>query len=477
VLFLFHLGGNNKKIFSSLFHSRDKPRNSTAGSAYRFYMGSSTAGKNVTEHSAMQMTAVYSCVRILSEAVAGLPLHLYKYTDTGSAKATNHPLYALLHDGPNPEMTSFMFLETLMTHLLLWGNAYAQIIRNGKGEVVVIYPLMPDRMTVDRDENGMLYYEYQTNSGDAPVNKQSTVRLAPTDVLHIAGLGFDGLGAAGEFLGNAKAVSLLAIEKIKSGDKVISTDPETMETSPKTVLETYIRVVTTLVHLTVNGEEIVTTVDHPFYVKNQGFIKAGELIVGDELLDVNGNVLLVENFAVELTDEPTTVYNFQVEDFHTYYVGKNGILVHNADYSTVVTPDMENKILEGERVGSSNRIKGGHSPQINDANPKYSVEVQQTFPDGTKKIKFITEFPDGNVSKIKTSTIFPDNWSDAKIIDSIKQVGDGVPIGKRIADNSYLYRDIIDGVQIEVIKQGNNVIAGYPTGGGTTGLPTGFTSK
>jgi phage portal protein BeeE len=280
VLFLFHLGGNNKKIFSSLFHSRDKPRNSTAGSAYRFYMGSSTAGKNVTEHSAMQMTAVYSCVRILSEAVAGLPLHLYKYTDTGSAKATNHPLYALLHDGPNPEMTSFMFLETLMTHLLLWGNAYAQIIRNGKGEVVVIYPLMPDRMTVDRDENGMLYYEYQTNSGDAPVNKQSTVRLAPTDVLHIAGLGFDGLGAAGEFLGNAKAVSLLAIEKIKSGDKVISTDPETMETSPKTVLETYIREVTTLVHLTVNGEEIVTTVDHPFYVKNQGFIKAGELIVG-----------------------------------------------------------------------------------------------------------------------------------------------------------------------------------------------------
>ena len=336
MLFLFHLGGNNKKIFSSLFHSRDKPRNSTAGSAYRFYMGSSTAGKNVTEHSAMQMTAVYSCVRILSEAVAGLPLHLYKYTDTGSAKATNHPLYALLHDGPNPEMTSFMFLETLMTHLLLWGNAYAQIIRNGKGEVVVIYPLMPDRMTVDRDENGMLYYEYQTNSGDAPVNKQSTVRLAPTDVLHIAGLGFDGLGAAGEFLGNAKAVSLLAIETIKSGDKVISTDPETMETSPKTVLETYIREVTTLVHLTVNGEEIVTTVDHPFYVKNQGFIKAGELIVGDELLDVNGNVLLVENFDVELTDDSVKVYNFQVEDYHTYHVSGLGVLVHNAgDYSNL----------------------------------------------------------------------------------------------------------------------------------------------
>ena len=110
-----------------------------------------------------------------------------------------------------------------------------------------------------------------------------------------------------------------------------------METSPKTVLETYIREVTTLVHLTVNGEEIVTTVDHPFYVKNQGFIKTGELIVGDELLDVNGNVLLVENFDVELTEEPVKVYNFGVEDFHTYHVGEFRIFVHNADYKITLS--------------------------------------------------------------------------------------------------------------------------------------------
>ena len=128
---------------------------------------------------------------------------------------------------------------------------------------------------------------------------------------------------------------MVAIEKIKSGDKVISTDPETMETSPKTVLETYIREVTTLVHLTVNGEEIVTTVDHPFYVQGRGFVEAGKLLVGDKLLDVNGNVLLVENFDVELTEEPVKVYNFQVEDFHTYHVSGFGVLVHNAgkDYS------------------------------------------------------------------------------------------------------------------------------------------------
>ena len=181
-------------IFALLFHSRDKPKNSTAGSAYRFYMGGSTAGKNVTERSAMQMTAVYSCVRVLSEAVASLPLHVYKYrSDGGKEKAIDHTLYRLLHDEPNPEMTSFVFRETLMTHLLLWGNAYAQVIRNGKGEVIALYPLMPNRMQVNRNEKGQLYYQYTTSSDDAPTMEGSTVVLMPEDVLHIPGLGFDGL--------------------------------------------------------------------------------------------------------------------------------------------------------------------------------------------------------------------------------------------------------------------------------------------
>ena len=115
-------------IFSGLFKSRDKPQNRTTGSNYAFFMGGTTSGKAVTERSAMQMTAVYSCVRILSEAVAGLPLHLYKYTDSGGkAMAHDHPLYHLLHDEPNPEMSSFVFRETLMTHLLLWGNAYGEL--------------------------------------------------------------------------------------------------------------------------------------------------------------------------------------------------------------------------------------------------------------------------------------------------------------------------------------------------------------
>jgi len=181
-------------ILDGLFRSRDKPQNRTSGSTYTFFTGGSSSGKMVNERSAMQMTAVYACVRILSEAIAGLPLHMYRYReDGGKEKATDHPLYLLLHDEPNPEMSSFVFRETLMTHLLLWGNAYAQILRNGKGEVIALYPLMPNKMSVDRDNNGQLYYTYQMASEDTPAADAGLVILKPSDVLHIPGLGFDGL--------------------------------------------------------------------------------------------------------------------------------------------------------------------------------------------------------------------------------------------------------------------------------------------
>lgn len=181
-------------ILSGLFKSRDKPTNSLNGSGYRFFFGGTTSGKAVNERSAMQMTAVYACVRILSESIACLPVHLYQYKESGSKeKALSHPLYKILHDEPNPEMTSFVFRETLMTHLLLYGNAYAQIIRNGKGQVIGLYPLMPNRMTVDRDEHGHLYYQYQMQESDAQTMKAGTVTLRPSDVLHVPGLGFDGL--------------------------------------------------------------------------------------------------------------------------------------------------------------------------------------------------------------------------------------------------------------------------------------------
>src|SRR5574344_2101736 len=182
-------------LLKGIFKARDKPKDALSGSRYSFFFGFISAGKPVNEHTALQMTAVYSCVRILAETLAGLPLHVYKYNDSGGKeKFLNHPLYKLLHDEPNPEMTSFAFRETLMSHLLLWGNAYAQIIRNARGEVVSLYPLMPNKMTVDRDSSGRLFYLYQRSSEDVPsLGKDSQAYLAPADVLHIPGLGFDGL--------------------------------------------------------------------------------------------------------------------------------------------------------------------------------------------------------------------------------------------------------------------------------------------
>ncbi len=166
------------------FKSRDKPTDSVS-SAPTFYMGQSVSGKVVNERSSMQTTAVFACVRIIAETVASLPLHTYKYNGEGKEKVQDHPIYKLLHDEPNPEMTSFTMREAMMTHLLLWGNAYCQIIRNGRGEVISLYPLLPDKMKVDRDSKGNLYYTY--------MKEGLAYYLRPDEVLHIPGLGFDGI--------------------------------------------------------------------------------------------------------------------------------------------------------------------------------------------------------------------------------------------------------------------------------------------
>ncbi len=181
-------------IFSGLFKSRDKPQNSYDSPSYTYFFGRSNAGKRVTDRTALQHTVVYACVRVLSEAVAQLPLHLYKYTNSGKERVPQHPLYFLLHDQPNPEMTSFRFRETLMSHILIYGNAYAQIIRNGRGEIIGLYPLTPDRIKVDRDEHNKLIYIYSRYDEANPnIKTQGEIVLKQKDVLHIPGLGFDGL--------------------------------------------------------------------------------------------------------------------------------------------------------------------------------------------------------------------------------------------------------------------------------------------
>ena len=150
--------------------------------------GGSASGVRVDELRAMQTSAVYACVKILAETVASLPLHLYKKGKNGKNEtAEQHPLFSCLYESPNEEMTSFEFRETMMTSLLLWGNAYARKIRKN-GHVTELWYLKPNLMTVERDsQTGRIKYTYSDDI------KNQTFVYSPDQVFHVKGLSIDGV--------------------------------------------------------------------------------------------------------------------------------------------------------------------------------------------------------------------------------------------------------------------------------------------
>ncbi len=163
------------------------------------------SGLRINEKTALEISAVWDCVRVVSEDLASLPLIVYKRMDPrGKERLASHPLYKLLHDAPNPWMTSMVFRETLQQHLLLWGNAYAEIVVDGNNRAKQLWPLRPDRVTPKLNAGGELVYEVRNDAGEA-------VALRAWEVLHIPGLGFDGLVGyspirmARESMGLAKA--------------------------------------------------------------------------------------------------------------------------------------------------------------------------------------------------------------------------------------------------------------------------------
>ena len=161
-----------------------------------FVFGMTHSGERVDERTAMQIVTVYACVRLLSNTIAGLPLHLYRYTGNGEDKemAFDHPLYKILYRQPNPEMSSFSFWEAMMCHLLLWGNAYAQIVRDGKNGILGLYPLLPENVEIDRDpKSGDLFYTYHAYTDERPGENNKDIIFQRDEILHIPGLGFNGL--------------------------------------------------------------------------------------------------------------------------------------------------------------------------------------------------------------------------------------------------------------------------------------------
>jgi len=217
-----------KNPFARMFRARDKPTDAVS-SAPTFYFGTSASGKAVNPSSAIQVSAVYACVRVIAETIASLPFHVYETTENGSRKAPEHPLYRLIHDEPNKEMTSFILRETMLAHLLLYGNAYCQIIRTGRDKIDSLYPLLPDKMEVDRDAGGLLTYTYTTSDG-------KRWRLEPRDVLHIPGLGFDGVMGYSPIALEKSAIGL-GIAAEEYGSKFFSNGarPSGILTHPNTV--------------------------------------------------------------------------------------------------------------------------------------------------------------------------------------------------------------------------------------------------
>lgn len=142
---------------------------------------------SITERSAMKISAVYACVRTLSEDFASLPLHFYKQNGRYREKATMHPLYDLLYVKPNSEMSSFTLREVGMTNLLLWGNCYIQKIYDRYGNILELWPLQSERMRVERDPvTDEIVYWYTPRKG-------SIRKMSRKEVMHIPGLSYDGL--------------------------------------------------------------------------------------------------------------------------------------------------------------------------------------------------------------------------------------------------------------------------------------------
>lgn len=151
---------------------------------YDEWMGS---GEWVTPSTAIRNVAVLACVRVLAESVAALPLKLYRRTANGKQEAADHPLWDVLHNIANTELTSFELRELLMAHLLLWGNCYCEIEMNGRADVLGLWPIRPDRVEVLRTDSGRLAYVVRNEAG------QVQNILPAYRVLHIRGLGADGI--------------------------------------------------------------------------------------------------------------------------------------------------------------------------------------------------------------------------------------------------------------------------------------------
>lgn len=177
-------------VLSSLLEKRSAKSNLKNPAQWftNLFGNMTSTGKNISEQNALENSAVWSCVRILSEDLASLPLIVYKRLNPrGKERAPGHYLYKVLHEKANPEMTAFTLKETLQSHVLTWGNGYAEIEYDNAARVKGLWPLLPDRTEPIRRNNGELWYKTK-------IPGEGKDKLLPAwRVFHVHGLGYDGL--------------------------------------------------------------------------------------------------------------------------------------------------------------------------------------------------------------------------------------------------------------------------------------------
>ncbi len=166
------------------------------------------SGETSGPDKALTLSAYFAAIRAISEDVGKLPLIVYKHLKPrGKARATEHQLYRLLHDEPNREMSSMSFRETLTMHAIGWGNGYAEIVRDDKGNPIALWPIDPGRVRIERSDGSKIVYAVSAAHG-------KEIELQSRDVFHLHGLGFDGLsGYSVAHLARESIGAALAAEK------------------------------------------------------------------------------------------------------------------------------------------------------------------------------------------------------------------------------------------------------------------------
>lgn len=184
------------------------------------------------------------------------------------------------------------------------------------------------------------------------------------------------------------------------------TDPDTGETALKPVVQTFRNETEEWVHITVNGEKITCTPEHPFYVPQKGWTSAIDLRAGDILVMLNGEYVVVEQVQHELLESPETTYNFEVADFHTYYVGKSAVLVHNTCVRKPTSPNqMQKQVERGQAPGTVVRVDNpkipGQLPHIHFSDGT-AMNIDGSIHDAMRGVHILTN--------IERSWIFDNGW-------------------------------------------------------------------